>query len=88
MSRSRKLPIYKDGSGRDHRRFRKRIRRISRLKVKDILSLLDPETYEIPNPKSIINDWDWCDYIVDYHNEPNRIKLSRSDGLLEKLARK
>lgn len=88
MSRSRKLPIYKDGTAKEHRLFRKRIRRILKLKVKDILSLLDPETYEIPNSKSIVNDWDWCDYILDYHNEPNRFKCLRYKDIKEKLSRK
>lgn len=66
MSKSKKLPIYKDGSGSLHKFLRKRIRRVTKMKVKDILSLLDKESYDIPNPKTIVNDYDWCDYVLDY----------------------
>lgn len=65
MTRSVKLPIYKDGTAKEHRLFRRRIKRLIRQKVRDIKNLKDPELYEIPNPKSLVNDYDWCDYIFD-----------------------
>lgn len=66
MAKSRKLPIYKDGLAKEHRLMRRRIRRSIKLRVKDILSLVDKDTYDIPNPKTIVNDYDWSDYTVDY----------------------
>ena len=36
---------------------------------------------DIPNPKTIINDWDYCDYTWDFrdpwHDEEDKIKYSR-----------
>lgn len=66
MSKSRRLPIYKDGFAREHRMMRRRIRRSIKLKVKDILSLIDKDIYDIPNPKTIVNDYDWSDYTIDH----------------------
>lgn len=68
MARSIKLPIYKDGKAKDHRLMRRRIRRTSNLKIKDILSLLDKESYDIPNAKTIVNDYDWSDYMFDFRD--------------------
>ena len=66
MAKSRKLPIYKDGLAKEHRLMRRRIRRSIKLRVKDILSLIDKDIYDIPNPKTIVNDYDWSDYTIDY----------------------
>lgn len=66
MSKSYKLPIYKDKGICHHKFFRRKIKRLIRQKVKDIKNLLDIESYEIPNFKSLVNDYDWCDYILDY----------------------
>lgn len=36
---------------------------------------------EIPNPKNIVNDWDYCDYVSDFRNpwgdKEDKIKYSR-----------
>ena len=36
---------------------------------------------DIPDPKTIINDYDYCDYILDFrnpwHDEEDKIKYSR-----------
>lgn len=66
MSKSYKLPIYKDGSADAHRFFRRKIKRAIRQKVRDIKNLQDPDTYEIPAPKTLVNDYDWSDYKFDY----------------------
>lgn len=66
MSKSYKLPIYKDGTADAHRFFRRKIKRAIRQKVRDIKNLRDPETYEIPAPKTLVNDYDWSDYKFDY----------------------
>lgn len=66
MSKSRKLPIFKDKGICRRNIFRRKIKRRIRQIVKDIKNLLDVETYDIPNPKTIVNCYDWCDYIFDY----------------------
>lgn len=66
MSRSKKLPIYKDGNSDYHTCLRRRVKRRIRQVVKDIKNLADPDTYELPAPRAIINNYDWCDYILDY----------------------
>lgn len=66
MSRSKRLPIYKDHGAARHSEYRRKIKRAIRQKVKDILNLADRESYELPNPKALVNEWDWCDYIFDY----------------------
>lgn len=98
MAKSRKLPIWKDGKADEHRLMRRRIRRTSNLKVKDILSLIDKESYEIPNPHSIVNDYDWSDYTIDYrdymtrryrrHKEPYDEFVRRALEMINKLSRK
>lgn len=66
MSKSRRLPIYKDHGIARRSIFKRRIKRRIRQRVKDIINLIDKETYELPSPKILVNDWDWCDYILDY----------------------
>ena len=63
MSKSFKLPIIKDKT--DHKFFRRTVRRIVNQKIKDIKNLVDLDSYEIPNTKTIVNDYDYCDYILD-----------------------
>lgn len=54
MSRSfKKISIIKDHTGRWYNKI---IRRTNKREVKDILNLKDRETYEITNPKTLIND--------------------------------
>lgn len=89
MSKSKKLPIYKDGLGKEHRLMRRRIRRSTALKIKDILSLLDRESYDIPNPKTIVNDYDWCDYILDCRFSSNSPKWAEHwNETAKKISRK
>lgn len=66
MSKSKKLPIYKDSGAAHHSKLRRIVKRRIRQKVRDIINLIDKDSYEIPNPKSIICDWDWCDYTFDF----------------------
>lgn len=66
MSKSKKLPIYKDRGIAQHSTFRRKIKRRIRQKVKELLTLLGIESYELPSPKVLVNDYDWCDYICDY----------------------
>lgn len=66
MSKSKKVPIYKDHGIARHNEFRRKIKRRIRQKVRDIINLIDKDSYELPHPKVLVNDWDWCDYILDY----------------------
>ena len=62
MARSKRKAIYKDKGIRPYWRFVKsRIRQ----SVRDIARLEDREDYNIPNPKEIINDYDYSDYTFD-----------------------
>lgn len=77
MSRSYKKAIYKDNTGKKTywRRIRSRWKNLMR-------SGADPE--QLPSEKTIVNDWDYCDYITDYEynfgiydNQQNKEKLKR-----------
>lgn len=65
MSRSRKLPIYKDGP-RSHKKssiYWRTIRRIINERVRFYHEFVDDEV--LPEPQEIINDYDYCDWIYD-----------------------
>lgn len=66
MSRSRRVPIYKDGGIASHKLYRRKLRHRINQAVRDIKCLIDIETYELPAPRTIVCDWDWCDYVLDY----------------------
>ncbi len=60
MSRSYRLPIFQD-KPRNHKRstaYWKRVRRATKIAVQ--------QDKEIPNPKTIVNDYDYCDYRTDF----------------------
>ena len=58
MSRSKKKAIYKD---RGLRSYWKYVRREINNAVRSIIHLIDKEDYSIPDPKEIINDYDYSD---------------------------
>ena len=68
MSRSVKRAIFKDGSGREHRRMRKIVRRSQRNFMRTHLEEIAAGEKVIPSQKSIINDWEYSDYKIDYEN--------------------
>lgn len=68
MSRSIKRAIFKDGSGREHRRMRKIVRRSQRNFMRTHLEEIAAGEKVIPSQKSIINDWEYSDYKIDYEN--------------------
>ena len=91
MSRSKRLPYYKD-KGHKHANYSKTIRRVVkhfvRLKYSiyafegvEYLEDFDNERINIPNPRTIINDYDYSDYTwVYYLNEgwdEGFVKMSR-----------
>lgn len=51
MSKSKKVPIYKDHGIARHNEFRRKIKRRIRQKVRDIINLIDKDSYELPHPK-------------------------------------
>lgn len=79
MSRSRKLGIYKDQTGRGTKNYRRAVRRVQKQYVHKLLS--DDETI-IPERNEICNQYDYCDY--KWMGEFYR----KSDDLTKKLRRK
>lgn len=65
MSRSRKKAIIKD-KPRNKKRTSIYWRRVRSVIKNKIRSCRDFENLEIPNSKSIVNDYDYCDYVIDY----------------------
>ena len=63
MSRSTKLGIMKDKGLK--RYYWKKVRRIINQTVKRFLKE-DSDLVELPHPKSIMNDYDYSDYTIDY----------------------
>ena len=68
MSRSRKRPIIKD-VGFMKRDYWKVIRRVHKQEIKkhhhEFMYLGWEDDFVLTNPKSIINDYDYCDWISD-----------------------
>lgn len=77
MSRSFKIPIWKDGLPSEHRQFRRKIRRRIKSVVKGIKLLIDKESYELPHPKVLVNDYDWSDFTLDFRGDSENEKYSR-----------
>lgn len=66
MGKSRKKhAIVKDKNGRYYNRT---IRRVVKQQVRDIKNLQDLLDYRISLAKEIVNDYDVCDYIVNYEH--------------------
>lgn len=70
MSRSRKIPIIKDRprNSKKSTGYWRVVRRVINGKVRNI----DEENADdniIPIPKEIVNDYDYCDYIVDFRKD-------------------
>lgn len=65
MSRSRKKAILKDKPKNQKRTSF--YWRIVRSAIKNVIrSCKNYEDLEIPDPKTIVNDYDYCDYKIDY----------------------
>ena len=88
MSRSRrKYAIVKDKTG--HTWYNRKIRRCQKQQVRDIKNLQDVLDYKISHPKELVNDYDVCDYIIDYeHLSPFWRKLGSNEGYRSKVLRK
>ena len=68
MSRSIKKAIIKEGTGRERRRIRKTVRRFQKNFMRTHLEEIAAGEKSIPSQKSIINDWEYSDYKIDYEN--------------------
>ena len=68
MSRSIKKAIIKEGAGKTRKRIRKIIRRSQKNFMRAHLDDIVNGEKSIPNQKSIINDWEYSDYKIDYEN--------------------
>ncbi len=81
MSRSRRKPYLKD-KGMTTREYWSQVRKNWNQHLKQ--NYLDPDL-NFESPKSIINDWDYCDWIMNkykngrfwYLSKENEIKYSR-----------
>jgi hypothetical protein len=74
MSKSkRKLAIIKDKGNPNYNRT---IRRVINSIIRDIKNLSDVESYELKNPKSIINSYDICDYkfMLEYYDKNSKLR--------------
>ena len=61
MSRSKRKDIIKDGGFSSE--YWRHVRRVQNNSLRSNLQLIDLEEIEIPQPKTIVNDYDYCDYI-------------------------
>jgi hypothetical protein len=43
---------------------------------------------DLPHPREIINDWDYCDYILDYEHSDNNDWWSLTEDEIKQLKRK
>lgn len=66
MSRSKRVPIIKDKS-RSYKAssYYRKVRRVIKQKVKELDDLL-------PEAQEIVNDYDYCDYIIDLRKSKNK----------------
>lgn len=68
MSKSTKIPIVKD-VGFMKNFYHRIIRRKINQNLKQIKNIDDVDGVCLPEPKTIIGDYDYCDWIYDMRNE-------------------
>jgi len=78
MSRSRRQPIIKDRSRNEKKStsYWRRVRRVINNFVSSIKYDIELEE-TLPKPKEIINDYDYCDYVIDYRHGSDYFKESK-----------
>jgi hypothetical protein len=91
MSRSRRKPIIKDRprNAKKSSLYWRVVRRVINDKVRQIKS--NPEKdLSLPEPKEIVNDYDYCDYKIDYRDPDwkNVVTSRNIDEYIEKQKRK
>jgi hypothetical protein len=69
MSRSRRQPIIKDRPRNEKKSslYWRIVRRVINSKVRQIIKT-DEDEVDLPEPKEIVNDYDYCDYVIDYRD--------------------
>jgi len=83
MSRSYKKPIIKD-NGVGHKLYRKAVRGSQKNYIRSNMDkLVNDEDFEIPDGKNIINDYDYCDYKIDYEYKISPSKYCSEDDIIE-----
>jgi hypothetical protein len=86
MSRSKKEPIIKERP-RNHRKSTEYWRRVRRVISQSVRKLFykDEDEVVIPNPKEIVNDYDYSDYTMDMRDIS---KPDDRDKYVKKASRK
>lgn len=90
MSRSRRKPIVKDRPRNDKKSslYWRVVRRVINDKVRQITKSPE-EDVELPEPKEIVNDYDYCDYKIDYRDPSwDNAKTEHVKQYIEKQKRK
>lgn len=86
MSRSKRKAIVKDKGLKCL--YHKTCRRVIKQSIKRFLKE-DPDIIAIPNPKEIMNDYDYSDYTIDYeYSSWNNTSNSSHNDWVEKIRRK
>lgn len=89
MSRSKREPIIKDAP-RNHRKSTEYWRRVRRVINQAVRKLFykDEEEVVIPNPKEVVNDYDYSDYRFDMRDiKPHHKKVNKEEEI-KKASRK
>lgn len=91
MSRSRRKPIVKDRPRNDKKSslYWRIVRRVINDKVRQITKTPDDEV-DLPEPKEIVNDYDYSDYKINYLDPDWKNVTSNKDinEYIEKQKRK
>lgn len=91
MSRSRKKPIIKDRprNAKKSSLYWRVVRRVINDKVRQILTNPEKEP-DLPEPKEIVNDYDYSDYKINYLDPDWKNIISNKDvnEYIEKQKRK
>lgn len=91
MSRSRKKAIFKEGSGKNRKLYRRTVKKSQRMFLKNNLDDIAEGTKVIPDSRSIVDDYDYCDYVSDCEHIRRTNYYSNivdRDELKERLSRK
>lgn len=86
MSRSNKLPIIKERP-RNHKKSTEYWRKVRRVISQSVRKLFfkDEDEVVIPNPKEVVNDYDYSDYTIDMRDIS---KPSDREKYIKKASRK
>lgn len=89
MSRSYKKAIFKEGSGSNRRQYlRRKAKRSQKNYLKSNLDDIITGDKVIPDEKSIVNDYDYCDYVCNFEYDRKNYSKIEDDELKRRLSRK